>query len=48
MRKIVDFWVQFDPLMLFKLLIFSLDLVKLLNLGLGEKEFKKTINESLK
>ena len=38
MRMIVAFWVQFDPLMLFKLLIFSLDLVKLLNQGLGEKE----------
>ena len=36
----VPFLVQFDPLMPFKLLIFSLYLVKLLNLGLGEKEKK--------
>ena len=40
MRKVVAFRVHFDPLMSFKLLIFSLDLVKLLNLGLGEKEKK--------
>ena len=51
MRKIVAFRVHFDPLMSFKLLIFSLDLVKLLNLGLWEKEKKysrRTMNESLK
>ena len=51
MRKVVAFRVHFDPLMSFKLLIFSLDLVKLLNLGLGEKEKKysrRTMNESLK
>ena len=48
MRKIVTLRALFDPLMPFKLLIFNLDLVKLLNLGLGEKEFKKAMNESLK
>ena len=41
MRKIVAFQAHFDPLMPFKLLIFSLDLVNLV-WGKSKKEFKKS------